>query len=436
MSLLDILYRILPRLRHPVNNRLIDPYLTSPFYRLSAGPWGPNGETMPAGTVHGGIDLQYTPSPGYANGSADPINANHPSVYAPVGGTIAGKETSWNAIVIGAIDGTYHRLGHMFTYAINPSTNVEYEKGDAVSVGSVVGREGDKGAEGAIHVHYDVFLESGGAVGYQGPVSSYADNQLDPIVYWTSGVNPTNASSATGTGLLAYATPVNDVNGNGIIDDPAPGAGTSEIGAVVKEGGKSYLKVGVNTPHTRAIELRIEFTGAPTGFRVVDRSGDFAVQWNDTEKAAYVTLPPTTNQSNPRTSTIIELQMAEDDDNKLNEFLTYTVTAGYLDANNQWSDFNQTATIFTPVQNQPLYILDNDVSTPPTAVNVITGDQSQAGYWDDIDAKPNTQAIYGLGGDDLLSGHSGQNGYVAPIAVYGGTGNDGMYGEYLYTSNY
>jgi hypothetical protein len=148
-----------------------------------------------------------------------------------------------------------------------------------------------------------------------------------------------------------------DQNNNGLIDDPAPGTGTSEIGAVVKEGGRSYLKVGVNTPHTRPIELRLQFTGAPAGFKVVDRTGDFAVQWNDTEKAAYVTLPATRDQSTPNVSTLIELLMPEEDNDPKNEFLTYTVTAGYLDSNNQWWDYNQTATLVTPATGN-LTVLD------------------------------------------------------------------------------
>ena len=207
-------------------------------------------------------------------------------------------------------------------------------------------------------MHYEIRLANGAAI--------------DPLIYWTPGVNPASASSNTGTGLYAYATPINDVpasgatTGNGVIDDPAPGTGTSEIGSVVKEGGRSYLKVGVNTPHTRAIELRIEFTGAPAGFRTVDRTGAYAVYWNDTEKAAYVTLPATTNQSTPNTSTLIELFMPEEDNDTKNEFLTYTVTAGYLVTDTadrsvqNWYDYNQTARIFTPAENRTLTILDND----------------------------------------------------------------------------
>ncbi len=61
----------------------------------------------------------------------------------------------------------------------------------------------------------------------------------------------------------------------------------------------------------------------------------------------------TTGQGTPETTddtstTLIELLMPEEDNDQKNEFLTYTVTAGYLDSNNQWWDYNQTATIVTP----------------------------------------------------------------------------------------
>src|SRR3989344_2036907 len=51
-------------------------------------------------------------------------------------------------------------------------------------------------------------------------------------------------------------------------------------------------------------------------------------------------------------------------------------------------------------------------------------------------AATDTDAIYGLGGNDILSGHAGKNGYVPTIRLYGGTGNDIIYGEWFYTGEY
>ncbi len=422
------------------------PAITSPFYRLDDYT-NQNGELVwRRGDVHGGIDFNFADPSGVGGLGNNPANIR--AVYAPVSGTVVFIDrVLYNTVVIRSnVDGSFHTISHLDSIpgelSFNPPSTVT---AGVTSLGNMsnfgVNQAGVSG--GATHVHYEVLLNVG-SDSWEGP---RAENRIDPLVYWTRGVNPTNATSTTGTGLYVYATPVNDVNGNGIIDDPAPGTDTSEIGAVVREGGRSYLKVGVNTPHTRAIELRIEFTNAPAGFRAVDRSGNSAVYWNEEEKAAYVTLPATPvdpwsqGQTIPNTSTIIELHMPEENGDQKNESLTYTVRAGYLvtdtaDRNVQnWYDYNQTATIVTPATGN-LTVLDNDVSTPPAAVNVLTGDQSQPGYGDDLDANPDTQAIHGLGGDDLLSGHSGENGYVAPIAVYGGTGNDGMYGEYFYTSQY
>ncbi len=281
-------------------------------------------------SIHGAVDINY----------GDGVNPNgqYP-VYAPVSGEVIPLTVNnfGSVLIRSSSDGTLHRISHLSNIAVNANAQVTAGVTELGRMSNVAPAEW---GTLAVHVHYEIYLPD--ADGWQ-----FTDQRIDPLIYWTPGVNP-NANGPNATGLYAYVTPVNDVNGNGTIDDPAPGTAPSEIGAVVREGGRSYLKVGVNTPHTRPLELRLQFTGAPAGFRVVDRAGDFAVQWNDTGKAAYVTLPATLNQSTPNVSTIIELFMLEKDNDPKNEFLTYTVIAGYLDANNQWSDFNQTATLFTP----------------------------------------------------------------------------------------
>jgi len=67
---------------------------------------------------------------------------------------------------------------------------------------------------------------------------------------------------------------------------------------------------------------------------------------------------------------------------------------------------------------------------------VIQGDQPNIGINDDLHADPVTTHIYGLTGDDVLSGHAGEGGYVPDIQLWGGVGNDALYGEYFYTSQY
>ena len=68
--------------------------------------------------------------------------------------------------------------------------------------------------------------------------------------------------------------------------------------------------------------------------------------------------------------------------------------------------------------------------------NALTGDQIPTNLNDDLDATAGTDAIYGLAGNDILSGHAGKNGYVSTIQLYGGTGNDILYGESFYTGQY
>src|SRR4051794_37760198 len=69
-----------------------------------------------------------------------------------------------------------------------------------------------------VHVHYDIFLPDD--VGGRDPAVSHwdwDDNRIDPIAYWTTGVNPSAPDGASpdnpdplsrATGLTVLATPV------------------------------------------------------------------------------------------------------------------------------------------------------------------------------------------------------------------------------------
>lgn len=269
-------------------------YEYSPFYRRNAGWWGP------AGTIHGGIDMQYVGRPEYDVWSNDPVNANHPSVFSPVTGEVVAIERSWGGIVVkNLVDGTYHRIGHLYDYAINPLTGAQFEIGDDITQGQLVGYAGATGERradgtivnlredgGPVHVHYDIVLE-GGASGYQGVGT---DNLIDPFVYWTTGLNPyTGLNSLSeqqrSTGLLVSSIALKDYNGDG----------TPETGGFLMEGELTYLNLEINTPHTRELVLRVTFSGARSDTLLFESHGVSAdpVQAN----VAYVTVPATIHQA-------------------------------------------------------------------------------------------------------------------------------------------
>ncbi len=87
-------------------------------------------------------------------------------------------------------------------------------------------------------------------------------------------------------------------------------------------------------------------------------------------------------------------------------------------------------------QSGELGIALNPADALAPAQNILYGDQSQPGQNDYLDAASATDTVYGLGGDDVLSGHAGEIGYVPTVQLYGGTGNDILHGEYFYTGQY
>jgi hypothetical protein len=244
-------------------------------------------------------------------------------------------------------------------------------------------QNGQNGNRELAHVHYEIMLPG------SNPFDQSTFAFIDPAVFWTPGVNPN--AGANGTGLTVLVTPVNDVldaagnfnpNGNadGVINTDGP---LSESGAFVREGQASILKLGVNTPHTQPLTLRLAFTTGNISNLLVSRlAGDNVitnVDWRANEGVAYITLAATANQATPNTSGFIQLTGLEDD-NTQNETLTYSIDAGYLDPGG-WVSYGglllgpNNAVSVTPVTDAPslergvsLRIPALPTAVPPTSV--------------------------------------------------------------------
>lgn len=67
---------------------------------------------------------------------------------------------------------------------------------------------------------------------------------------------------------------------------------------------------------------------------------------------------------------------------------------------------------------------------------VINGDQITTDPHDDLVADPVTTHINAGTGNDIASGRSGENNYVADIEIHGGEGDDALYSETFYISRY
>lgn len=308
------------------------------------------------------------------------------------------------------------------------------------------GRENGNRNGVPVHVHYLVF-----APGFNS--NTFTGNQIDPIVYWTPGVNP-HAAGPTATGLTVLATAVSDLNGDGVIGlATVEGVAASENGRLVREGGSSFLKVGVNTPHTQPIVLRLRFD-QPTPHLTVRGVGATQVEWQLLSGTALITLPATASQSDPNTMGLIEFAFAQEDDNSRHETFTYSIEAGYKDASNNFVPYNQSATVFTPVTNGALFIEDNDTAPDATTGDVLSGNDgnnTSAFYDGSVWVNPNghlqlighgsydgqgnasndqdikdlydpenaPRLIEGLGGHDVLIG----NGVTGQV-LKGGAGHD------------
>ncbi|MGH8604458.1 MAG: hypothetical protein ACREXR_17260, partial [Gammaproteobacteria bacterium] len=155
--------------------------------------------------------------------------------------------------------------------------------------------------------------------------------------------------------LTVLVTPIHDVNGNGAIEE-------NENGSIIKEGQSSFLKIGVNTPHTKEITLAIQFALSSALANLSVQAASRSISAVDTSSLVadgmvYVTLRATTDQENPNTMGLIRLSFGEESDpnNTASERLHYTVTAGY-GGGTTFTPYS----VFTSSSEQNLFILDND----------------------------------------------------------------------------
>ncbi len=318
-----------------------------------------------------------------------------------------------------------------------------------------------------VHVHYSIYTPDFN-------VNNTATwNKIDPIAYWTPGINPSagldpQTGRINSTGLLVSALAAADLNADAVPDTQG----------LLKEGEWTTMHVGINTPHTLPLTLRVVFTGTRPDSLLfeADASRPAAARATVTAGPAgtnivYVTLPATVNQATPNTQGSFRVYVLEDtfeNSDYQHEAITFTVEAGYR-IGDAWVSYNTNATnLFTPIENRTLYILDNDTPVAPADIQEwpardpdygLPADQRNAPNWDGLrngtpadDLIEGTTGaeritglaghdnIYGLGGADFLYGNEGDDwieGYDATAGVFidGGTGGDminaGINSDYL-----
>jgi Ca2+-binding RTX toxin-like protein len=324
-------------------------------------------------------------------------------------------------------------------------------------LGQMGGRLGNNPNGVLPHVHYAIY-----APGFDRN-NSATWNAIDPLVYWTRGVNPysTDANGAylpTATGLHVFAAPLSDWDNNGVIDT----SGVSESAGFIREGGSSILKVGVNTPHTRPLTLRLTFSERPAGLNAGALNGVDSVSWDG--NSLLVALSATQSQTTPNTSGHILLSFAEESDvnNTVSEALSYTVSVD-----------GPAGAVFGSGPERSLFLLDNDPSPtlsqtlPPITDNSTGaylgtsaaeafagtgaddtvdgrggGDRLEGSGGDDylragdapgeayVDGGPGRDVVIGGGNDHLLGGPETDSGVNEADALYGGAGDDALKGGF------
>ena len=432
------------------------PIISGQWYRESERT-GTKGWRV--GDVHGGIDFQYN-APQWSRLiggrlSIAPSNTSNPPVYSPVLGEVLNDPnlSQFGTVAIrSTTDNTIHRIVHM----VLPDTDVA--DGDILTnLGNyIVGREGSTGAGTVIHVHYDVYLPD--ADGW-----SRFDLRVNPMVYWSLGLQTTSIALAEFSGDGAYDTQ-----------------------SILKEGEWTRFNIGINTPHTKDVMIRVIFDTNDVltagsldinpfildGAGLDERYFGAAVPVPNSPNEFYITLPATPSgrnsgpigQFNPNTNFAFEVRLA--DDNIINSGIInsgstqMSMEAGYLNG-----------TTWVPYQNfqkveQTVFLLDNDSPPDPTFSDVekeklngnnldnatfidtyfknsgvagggvlgsdhfnytAIGTKQQVQRQLQARDKPTAKAIYGLDGDDFIIGP----GRPQEIYIYGGIGDDWIYGRSL-----
>lgn len=109
------------------------------------GAFGESRPNYSPGVTHRGVDL--------STGQNTEIHAIHDGIVTSGGVDDNGWASTWNGVCIDHGDGTYSRYLHL--------SSVNVHKGDKVSKGDVIGREGGWGANGPGHYDIHLHLEFG-----------------------------------------------------------------------------------------------------------------------------------------------------------------------------------------------------------------------------------------------------------------------------------
>ena len=324
---------------------------------------------------------------------------------------LSSKINFGGVIIRSDLDGTLHRILHLNT--------TDVEVGDPVVAGSTqLGTLGGKGqyrridttGDGvkdtsvffstgqpvpgnllfgpdayAVHIHYDIYLPDGTDTDGVFPLTNWdaTDLKIEPIAYWSTGLQTTSIA-------------LTDTTGNGLYDTDG----------ILKEGETTTFNVNVNTPHTKDLLFAVTFEGPylePNRLQIQTPNNNVSIvstDFLDDSNSVILKLIATEKQSNPNTSFTFQVTTSEDTNTTL-EVANMQIEAGYFDSNNNWVPFKN----FDKV-TQTVFALDNDTSTRSASVNIdnalIGTNKHDAGSFDtSIGSLDTTQQGAGLSGGGI-----------------------------------
>ncbi len=139
------------------------------------------GPALPVGQVHGGFDFYYI------DPSLNAVNGGHPSVYAPVTGTLLALtpvDGGFGSVFIRDSNGFVHSILHLDT---RNDSELSLLVDQTITAGTLLGTMGGRGPSGpnefGTHIHYSIFLP-----GFDRD-SRETWSQIDPAVYLDTGLD-------------------------------------------------------------------------------------------------------------------------------------------------------------------------------------------------------------------------------------------------------